>query len=395
MTKSVTDNEVIKQWLNSGSYIKRVLKKMLYIFLHPYFEELIDRNNQLINKKLLNINILLQEQELTVSNNIYQCLEENKKLTDIINRNTNKIKEAKKLTDITNNKIDEINEVLKEQQIIHKTTEARGVEVEADNKTKLGAIARILQRTHWELIDLKDEMHEGINEELSCILCGHKSIKTEFTTKETECIFGGGHLVRFICPECGCIFGPQKFSRQTITEVSDDYIVHYLGYDENDSTNGEVEAFYMLKPERGKVYLNYGCGKWAHTISVLREQGYIIYGYEPYATDIDNIYIINNIDELKTMKFDGIFSHDLLEHLSNPVAEMKFMKSLLRDNDCKMAHSTACYEYKFEYTRFHTCFYTGNSVEKLAEKTDLIIIDYKDDGEAKFFICYVFGIKTT
>lgn len=93
------------------------------------------------------------------------------------------------------------------------------------------------------------------------------------------------------------------------------------------------------------------------------------------------------------MKFDGIFSHDLLEHLKHPAEELRFMKTLLRNSDCKMAHCTACYRYKYEYTRFHTCFYTGNAVDYLCDRAGVEVTEYKDDGAATDFICYVFGIK--
>ena len=45
----------------------------------------------------------------------------------------------------------------------------------------------------------------------------------------------------------------------------EDYWVHYLGYSEGNSFEKEERAFFMLKPQKDKVYLNYGCGKWQNS----------------------------------------------------------------------------------------------------------------------------------
>ena len=71
------------------------------------------------------------------------------------------------------------------------------------------------------------------------------------------------------------------------------------------------------------------------------------------------------------MRFDGIMSHNVIEHFQDPVTELRHMASLLRDKDSVMAHATGCYEYRYEYTRFHTFFYTGRSAAVLAEKAGL------------------------
>ena len=69
------------------------------------------------------------------------------------------------------------------------------------------------------------------------------------------------------------------------------------------------------------------------------------------------------------MKFDGVFSNNVLEHLPDPVSELKFMKSLLRDEKTDlMAHATPCFEYAYEYTRFHLVFYTGGSIASVARQ---------------------------
>jgi hypothetical protein len=52
-----------------------------------------------------------------------------------------------------------------------------------------------------------------------------------------------------------------------------------------------------------------------------------------------------------------------------------------------MSHATACYDYLYDYTRFHTVFFTGISVQILSSKTKLRLGDRQREGE---FICQVF-----
>jgi len=262
---------------------------------------------------------------------------------------------------------------------------------EAQNSL-VSAAARDLIRTKWQVRDLLAEQEDESEQQLRCGICGYTAPLSTFETKETDCIFAGGHLKRFICPECGCIFGPTKFSNQTKQELDDDYVVHYAGFHEGDSTHKEKFAFEQLNPVKDGVYLNYGCGKWSHTIADLRAQGFQVYGYEPYAADIDNPYIYTDMNELLKMRFDGIFSNDLLEHLTDPIGELQFMKLLLRTSDSKMAHCTGCFNYKYEYTRFHMFFFTGNSTHILAEKAGLAILGHEDEPQTGD-PCYVFGLQ--
>ena len=48
------------------------------------------------------------------------------------------------------------------------------------------------------------------------------------------------------------------------------------------------------------------------------------------------------------------------------------MKSLLKDGDSFLEHSTSCFEYRQEFTRFHLFFFTGDSLEYLCRKCGLV-----------------------
>lgn len=254
-------------------------------------------------------------------------------------------------------------------------------------------ISRQLMAVKWKQIDEISKVSEKPKDFITCKICGYQAMRSSYETKISECIFNGGRLERYVCPECGVIFGPSKFSDRLPHDIDEDYKVHYFGFNEGSSYDKEMEAFYMLEPEKDKVYLNYGCGCWSKSIQRLREQGYQVYGYEPYAPETDNPYMITKKEELIKLKFDGIYSNDLLEHLLNPIDDIRFMKTLLMRCDSKMSHSTACFAYKHEYTRFHTHFYTGKSVEYLCNIVGLDILNHCNALEERDFICYVFGKK--
>ena len=219
----------------------------------------------------------------------------------------------------------------------------------------IGAVARQTMLAKWKIIDhLRGETERG-DDVLTCNICGESHRRDEYKTMETDCIFNGGHLTRYICPNCGVVFGPSKFVDQGQKGIDEDYWVHYLGFSEGDSEYKEERAFRLLEPTKDRVYLNYGCGKWSGTLQKLRAEGYDVYGYEPYAPETDNPCMITRKEDLMKMRFDGIFSNDMLEHLIDPIEDMKFMKGLLLGKESRMAHCTACYSYKYEYKCNELC----------------------------------------
>jgi len=265
-----------------------------------------------------------------------------------------------------------------------------------DRDTKIQAMARDIIRTKWAFTDYMENLRDTGEDVVQCGICGYSGEAAKLEKKVTECIFDGGKLVRYVCPECGAIFGPTKFNTLKKDVRDDDYTVHYTGYHEGDSTDKEVKTFMRLEPSKDGIYLNYGCGSWSQTMQRLHDLGYCVYGYEPYSRDMDNPYIISDRAALSKMRFHGIFSNDVLEHLIDPVAELRFMKTLLAKPDALMAHTTGCFDYKYEYTRFHMFFFTGNSLNVVCEKAGLNLIEVSDAeseiGE-KDFHCRIFSRK--
>lgn len=70
-------------------------------------------------------------------------------------------------------------------------------------------------------------------------------------------------------------------------------------------------------------------------------------------------------------------SCNLLEHLQDPVEELKLMSGYLKDGGI-MVHGTPCYQYKYANTRFHLYFFLGKSVEIMSERAGLTAIKTKE-----------------
>jgi hypothetical protein len=221
-------------------------------------------------------------------------------------------------------------------------------------------------RLYWNVVDTLHKVRYPKNYRITCGICGYSERKKIFETKIARCFFNGGVLERYICPQCGVIFGPLKIAQMSRERLGREYRIHYKIFKEGDSTTQEMESFFALTPKKGKKYLNYGSGCWSDTFSKLTELGYEIYNYEPFAAESKQTHVITDRQRLLEMRFDGIFSCNVIEHLQDPIEELAFMYSLLNP-DGKMAHGTACYEYAYEYTRFHLFFFVGQSLGFLAK----------------------------
>lgn len=240
----------------------------------------------------------------------------------------------------------------------------------------------------WSLVDRLDLL--PLSEEMKvkiCPLCNHSGSIENFPIFDSQCIFGGGRLIRFQCPECDIIFGPKKMFSMSPAELSQDYESHYEIFSEGDSTQQEIRAFHLLKPVKNGVYLNYGAGAWSRSVQILREQGWNVLAFEPHSSAAsDHDYLITKKEELLKIDFDGIFSNNVLEHLRDPVQELILMRDALKMGG-RMAHATPCFEYLYEYTRFHLYFYLGRSRNFLAEKIGCVISEFIVDNE---FMCALY-----
>lgn len=235
--------------------------------------------------------------------------------------------------------------------------------------------------TKWEVVDCLARLLPTQRESRICPLCGFNGSDTSYKKYQSQCIFGGGVLVRHQCPSCDVIFGADKMFELSRDELSQDYDWHYKVYDEGDSTEQELRTFYALQPSREGVYVNYGAGAWSRSVEVLRSEGWQVFAYEPHGSASTGAeHVITSRAELESIRFDGVFSNNVLEHLRNPADELQRMSRLLKPGG-RMSHSTPCFEYLYEYTRFHLFFFLGRSKELVAEQAGLSIVSFEVDKE--------------
>lgn len=240
----------------------------------------------------------------------------------------------------------------------------------------------------WSTVDFYYRKHFDETADRHCPLCGHHAPGTEFDRLRSHCIFGGGDLLRYVCPACNLTYGPDKMLDLTPAELTEEYERHYRAYEEGDSTESELRAFLALNPDKKGVYLNYGAGGWSSSVQQLRAQGWNVYAYEPHSSAMhsgQHDWLITSYSQLRTMRFAGIFSNNVLEHFRHPVQELERMTDLLAPG-AHMAHATPCFEYLYEYTRFHLFFFTGEAKNLLIEKANLQLVDEVVDGH---FMCRV------
>lgn len=230
----------------------------------------------------------------------------------------------------------------------------------------------------WRLVDQMDG-HADAQGVIHCELCGYAAAQACFKVLGSHCRFGGGTLRRYQCPHCDVIFGPLKMLRLSPEELGQEYDWHYRIFSEGDSTEQEIRAFYSLSPQKGGSYLNYGAGAWSSSVQQLRSQGWNIVAYEPTASAHTQPGLVTQREALADMRFDGIFSNNVLEHLRHPVQDLRFLAGLLRRGG-RMSHATPCFEYLYEYTRFHLFFYLGRSRQLLADLAGLRICHFEQDG---------------
>lgn len=211
-----------------------------------------------------------------------------------------------------------------------------------------------------------------------CPVCGHAIPLRVARSREDVCRFAGGRLRRYHCPECEALVGPFKMLDMTPAELATEYAVLYSTYSEGETVEDTVRTFHSLDPEPGPVYLDWGCGWWSSSITRLRGEGWNVWGYEPTPGGPSE-HVVSDVGHIAP-GLAGIYSNNVIEHLTDPVATFRQMRSLLRLGGM-MAHSSPCYAERYLDTRFHTVFFLGRSIEKLAARTGFEVVRREEDGE--------------
>lgn len=187
----------------------------------------------------------------------------------------------------------------------------------------------------------------------------------------SKCMFWGNDLVRYQCSFCDLIFGPID----TINANSDQMLKKHIklyntGYRERTDITTKYEInvlsnYLMAKPDG--IYLNWGAGM-NQTASIARNNLSIkLDEYDPYLPINVNRPTLLPWDGVIKKKYDGIMSHNWLEHSQNPVKDLLDQLRILKPQG-KIVHSTPCYEYVCERSPFHLFFYVGKSVNELCNR---------------------------
>jgi hypothetical protein len=247
-----------------------------------------------------------------------------------------------------------------------------------------GAI-HLRMRARWLGYALAERL-AGPPATLTCPICGSVERFARYPMLVARDYFGGGRLVRYQCPGCDVIFGTRRMLSLSAEELSREYHDIYATYEENDSTQLELKAFSYLRPRPGGRYLNFGAGRWSSALSILRQQGHDIVAYDPYIEMDTTGTVITREAELRELRFDGIMSNNLIEHLQDPVGTLTQQAALLKDRESCMVHATACYRYEFELSRLHLFFFVGRSVATLAQRAGLRVEETDDPDIRRFYL---------
>jgi SAM-dependent methyltransferase len=240
------------------------------------------------------------------------------------------------------------------------------------------ALKGFIVPAYWNLLDQLYDRTPAPDAPVCCLACGIEAPDAAYRRRLSACAFDGGKLERLECPACGCVFGPLKYLNLPERVVELDYRLLYTHYAEADSTAEEVRAFHALDPLPGGLYLNWGSGAWSRTVETLRALGFDVWGYEPNAPP-DSRHVARSRAEISA-RFDGIFSNNVVEHLTDPVRQFADFHAILKPGG-RMAHATPCHQWLYDHSRFHVFFPLAGSIERLAARTGFSLVDQTDDGE--------------
>ncbi len=238
---------------------------------------------------------------------------------------------------------------------------------------------RYAMKAHWGTIDLLEAAMGG-TVPLHCALCGQPGDGAPFEPLVSACQFLGGRLLRHKCPNCEVVFGPQKMLRLDQEMVDLEYRNLYQIYSEGDSAESTIRTFHLLRPRRDGTYLDFGCGgAWSAAITKLRSEGWNIWGFEPSAP-IASDHVFGTWEEIEQRNFDGILSHNVLEHLFDPIGTTKRLAARLKPGG-RLIHATPCFEYRYDFSHLHVFFFTGRSPEVLAANAGMRIQGWERQDE--------------
>lgn len=185
--------------------------------------------------------------------------------------------------------------------------------------------------------------------DMHCYFCCSKRLKLSLSQRTIQFL---SNKYRFVyCQEC---FGFSLYPNLSESQLLSMYSADYVDQDQEDQTPSDESSstrFTDLKKHlerfgesHGKAFLDYGCGAYPPTFQFAKENGYIPFGME-LSADVREMAKFNTGVKLFSKEeiqngnqlFDVIFLGDVIEHLVDPVSELKFLQTKLTSGGVLLA----------------------------------------------------------
>lgn len=235
-------------------------------------------------------------------------------------------------------------------------------------------------------VESSADLKPSQNQFTQCLLCGNVDLAP-------LTLYQNAYLVQ--CKNCDFVFSKKIPS-------SDELIAHYHTYPRNDKISAitlkryeELLEYFGRFRETGNI-LDVGCGN-GHFLTVAKKKGWNVYGTE-YTEEAVAICRQKNITmfegklnpgDFSNTKFDVITSFEVLEHINNPVEELKHFNTLLRKNGIVYLttpnfNSLSRFLLKekwniIEYPE-HLCYYTPKTLAYIFHRSGFNQITIKTTG---------------
>lgn len=122
--------------------------------------------------------------------------------------------------------------------------------------------------------------------------------------------------------------------------------------------------------------------------------GFDVYGFEP-SLERQHPAIFTSLEDVaRNGPFDGIFTHNFIEHVQNPASFFAQIRDLSTPG-AKVAHSSACYDYRYEKSPFHLFFLSHAALEMIGSLSGHTILnryDYDLDVPGQEVTIYTFVV---
>tara|TARA_Y100000389_G_scaffold199441_1_gene237833 strand:+ start:2033 stop:2797 length:765 start_codon:yes stop_codon:yes gene_type:complete len=210
--------------------------------------------------------------------------------------------------------------------------------------------------------------HQPNITQLTCKVCDYCENIKKYKKLIAKDNFGAGQLIRYKCPNCGVIFGDLRFLNLSKDEINKDYQDHYSFHSEGDTSITIIKMFQLLNLQKNISYLDYACGESKKSLEFLNNKGYNVYGYDKYVKSNYKNFLTN----IDNKKFDIIYSNNFIEHIIDPIENLTHILEHL-NSDGKLILLSPCWSfaYCYEWTHYHTFFFSEKSLDILCKKLNI------------------------